>query len=97
MFSAIYRCNITKAGEYVKELSLSFLEMKTELKIDTGSFFIDAFVSADSRKITHFGPHCNISANTQDYELKVSIHKNFDTLMSNLKSYFQYGIVMMSL
>ena len=48
-------------------------------------------------KLHIFGPHCNISANTQDYELKISIHMNFDTLMSNLKSYFQYRIVMTSL
>ena len=71
--------------------------MKTELKTPTGSFFIAAFVSADSRKITHFGPHCNISAYAQDYELKFSIQMNFDTLISNLKSYFQYEIVMTSL
>ena len=44
-----------------------------------------------------FGPHCNISAYTQDYELKFGIQMNFHTLISNLKSYFQYGIVMMSL
>ena len=64
MFSAIYRYNITKTGQYVKELSLSFLEMKTELKNSYWFIFIDAFVLADSQKITHFGPHCNISANT---------------------------------
>ena len=44
-----------------------------------------------------FGPHCNISAYTQDYELKFGIQMNFDTLISNLKSYFQYEIVMTSL
>ena len=48
-------------------------------------------------KLHIFGPQCNISANTQDYELKISIHMNFDTLMSNLKSYFQYRIVVTSL
>ena len=53
MFSTIYRYNISKTGEYFKELSLSFLEMKTELKIPTGSFFI-VFVLAESQKITHF-------------------------------------------
>ena len=73
--------------------------MKTELKNSTGSFFIAAFVSADSRKITHFGGQiaCNISAYAQDYQLKFSIQMNFDTLSSNLKSYFQYEIVMTSL
>ena len=44
-----------------------------------------------------FRPHCNISANTKYYELKISIHINFGTLISNLKSYFQYAIVMTSL
>ena len=44
-----------------------------------------------------FGPHCNISAYTQDQELKFSIQMNFDTLISNLKSYFKYEIVMTSL
>ena len=55
------------------------------------------FVSADCRKLRIFGPHCNILAYTQDYELKFCIQMNFDTLISNLKSYFQYGIVMTSL
>ena len=53
MFSAIYRYNITKTGEYFKELSLSFLEMETELKNSYWFVFIDVFVSADGRKITH--------------------------------------------
>ena len=48
-------------------------------------------------KLRTFGPHCNISAYTQDYELKFSIDMNFDTLISNLKSYFQYGILMTTL
>ena len=43
------------------------------------------------------GPHCNISAFTQDYELKFSTQMNCDTLISNRKSYFQYEVVMMSL
>ena len=37
-----------------------------------------------------------ISAYTQGYELKFSTQTNFDTLISNLKSYFQYDIVMTS-
>ena len=36
--------------------------MKTELKTPTGSFFTAAFVSADSRKITHFWATLHISA-----------------------------------
>ena len=44
-----------------------------------------------------FGPHCNISAYANDYELKFSTEMNFDTLISNLKSYFQYEAVMTSL
>ena len=43
-----------------------------------------------------FGLYCNISAYTKEYELKFSIQTNFDTLISNLKSYFQYYVVMMS-
>ena len=38
MFSAIYRYSTKKTGEYVKELSLSFPKLKTELKTPTGSF-----------------------------------------------------------
>ena len=49
------------------------------------------------KSIVLFGPHCNISTCAQDYELKFSIQMNFDTLISNLKSYFQYDIVVMSL
>ena len=49
------------------------------------------------KKLRIFGPHCNISVYTQDYELNISIQINFDTLISNLKSYFQYKIVMTSI
>ena len=48
-------------------------------------------------KLRIFGPHCIISAYAQDYEVKFSIQMNFDTLTSNLKSYFQYEIIMTSL
>ena len=48
-------------------------------------------------KLCIFGPHCNISVYTQDYELKLSKQMNFDTLISNVKSYFEYEIVMTSL
>ena len=44
-----------------------------------------------------FWAYCIISAYTQDYELKFTRQTNFDTLISNLKSYFQYKIVMTSL
>ena len=43
------------------------------------------------------GPRCNISTYTQDYEFKFSIQTKFDTLISNLSSYVQYKINMMSL
>ena len=39
------------------------------------------------------GPQCIISAYTQDYKLKFSTQTNFDTLISNLKFYFQYDTV----
>ena len=70
--------------------------METELKTLTGSFFIAAFVSADGRKITHFWATLQYLSYTQDYELKFSIHMNFDALISNLKSYLLHGIVMTS-
>ena len=87
-----------KNRKYVKELSLSFLEMKTKLKKFLLVRFLLMFLfRLIVERLRIFRPHCNISANTQDYELRISIHINFDTLMSNLKSYFQYEIVMMSL
>ena len=54
MFSAIYRYSTKlKKGEYVKELSLGFPKLKTELKTPTSSFFIVVFVQPDRRKVTH--------------------------------------------
>ena len=44
MFSDIYRNSTKKNRKYVKELSLSFPKLKTELKTPTGSFFIVLFV-----------------------------------------------------
>ena len=38
------RNSTIKTGEYVKEPSLSFPKLKTELKTPTGSFFIVVFV-----------------------------------------------------
>ena len=37
-----------------------------------------------------FGPHYTISAYAQDYELRFSIPAKLDTLISNIKLYFQY-------
>ena len=50
MFSAIYRYSTKDTGEYVKELSLSFPKLKTELKMPTGSFFYCCFCLASSSK-----------------------------------------------
>ena len=44
MFSDIYRHSTEKNKKYVKELSLSFPKLKTELKTLTGWFFIVVFV-----------------------------------------------------
>ena len=52
------------------------------------------FRQMDEKLRILFEPHCIISAYTQDYELKFSTQTNFDTLISNLKFYFQYDIVM---
>ena len=47
---------------------------------------------------THsFGPYFNISAYAQYYEWEFSIQMNFDALLSNMESYFQYKIVMTTL
>ena len=43
----VSRKSTTKTNKYVKELSLNFLQLKTELKTPTGSFFIAAFVEED--------------------------------------------------
>ena len=43
-----------------------------------------------------FKPHCIISASIQDFELKLRTQTKFDTLISNLKLNFHYGIVMTS-
>ena len=52
--------------------------------------FYCLFVKEDGQKLcVPFGPHCIISACTQDYELKLNIQTNFDTLISNLKLNFQ--------
>ena len=50
MFSAIYRNSTKKTGEYVKELSLSFPKLKTELKNSYGFIFYCHFCLARSLK-----------------------------------------------
>ena len=72
MFSAIYRYIIIKTGQYVKELSLSFLEMKIELKNFYWFVFFILLFRLIVERLRIFRPHCNISANTQDYELKIN-------------------------
>ena len=58
-------------------------------------FLFPFFLGRWSKNNAFFGPHCIIPAYI--YELKVNIQTNFDTLISNLKSHFQYKIVMTSL
>ena len=51
MFSDIYRNGTKKPGKYVKELSLSFPKLKTELKISYWFVFYCCFCLARSSKI----------------------------------------------
>ena len=50
MFSAVYIYSTTKTGEYVKELSLSFPKLKTELKNSYWFIFYCCFCLAQSSK-----------------------------------------------
>ena len=81
----------TKNEERVNRLSLNFLKLKTELK---NSYLL--LRRRVKKFCLLFGPHCIITSETQDNELKFNIHTNFDALISNLKLYFQYNIVMTS-
>ena len=94
MFSAIYRYSITNTGEYVKELPIN--ENRIEKLLLVRFLLLLLFWLIVEKLRILFGPHCNISAYTQDYELKFGIQMNFDTLISNLRSHFQYEIVMTS-
>ena len=86
---------LQKPKSMLKSYHWASYKWKQNWKTPTGSFFIAAFVWAGSRKITHsFWATQHSFWATQDYELKCSIQMNFDTLISNLKSYFQYEIVM---
>ena len=68
MFSTILRQTTTKRGRHVKELSLSFLELKTELKNSYWFVIYCRFCLARLLKVTR--SFCIIAACTQDYELK---------------------------
>ena len=50
MFSDIYRNSTEKTGQYVKELSLSFSKLKTELKKSYWFVFYCCFCLARSSK-----------------------------------------------
>ena len=89
MFSAIYRHNTTKTEKCVKELSIRFLKLKTELKNSSWFVFYCRFCLAGSLKNdSFFWAILPISAYTQDYEWSFTRFISFDTLISNLKSNF---------
>ena len=77
---------------------LPITENRIEKLLAASSFFSCHFCLIRWSKTYAFflGPHCLISAHTQDFELKFSIQTKFDTLISNLKLYFQYIILMTS-
>ena len=85
---------------YVEKPSLNFLSLKTELKNSHWFvFLLPLFFRQIVEKLcVLFGLYCNgnISAHTEDYDLKFSIKTNFGTLISNLKQYFQCDIAMTS-
>ena len=82
---------------YVKELSLSFLYWKQNWKLLLVHFLLPLLFRQVVKKLRIlFGPLFNISAYSEGYDLKFSIQTKFDTLISNLKSHFQYDIFMMS-
>ena len=80
MFLAIYRYNTKKTGEYVKELSLSFPKLKTELKTPTGSFFIVVLFSPINENDSLFLGHIALSQLT----LKIMSRNSPDKLISIL-------------
>ena len=81
MFSAVYRYSTAKTGKYVKELSLKLTLAITENRIEQVCFLLSLLFRQMVNKLCFlFGPHCIISAYTQDYELKFSTQANFDTL-----------------
>ena len=98
MFSNAFRHNTTKTG---KVASRAISELPTTGKRTGKILLVRVLLSLLFRQIVKklfilFGPHCNISAYTQDYELKFTIQTKFDTLISNLNSYVQYKVIMTS-
>ena len=57
-------------------------------------FYISSFLLRRIAEIlcVLFRPDYIISASIEDFELKLSTQANFDTLISNLRLYFQYDI-----
>ena len=95
-FHPFMNTTIQKPENFSKSYKLPMNENRTE-KFLLVRFLLLLLFRLIVEKLRMFGKHCNISGYTQDYELKFNIHTNFDILISNLKSYFQYGIVMTSL
>ena len=69
---------------------------KQNWKTLTGSFFIVFLLFRPIVEIVYilFRSHCIIPDSIQNFELKLHTQTKFDTLISNLKSNFQYDIVM---
>ena len=88
---------LQKPEKRLEELSLSFLQLEKELEKSYWFVFYSLLFRQIVKKLfILIGPHCNISAYTQDYELKFTIQAKFDTLISNLNSYVQYKVIMTS-
>ena len=102
MVSFTFRYSTTKTGEYAKELfsELPITENRIEklLLVHFCFFFYLPLLFRQTVEKLHilFGSQCNISACAQDFPLKFGMLTKFDTLISNLKSYFQNKINMTS-
>ena len=82
-----------------KERAISELpesENRVEKLILVSFLFPSSFRQIGEILCLYFRPHGIIAASFQAFELKLSTQANFDTLISNLKSNFQYDIVMTS-
>ena len=91
MFSASLWIEQYKTEKYFKELSLnlSMTENGIEKLLLVRFLFPFLFRQMVEKLCILFEPHCIISDYTQDYELKFSTQTNFDTLISNLKFWFE--------